>query len=195
MNQKITRAIFFIAFTLASFSSYAQEPFIGEVKMFAGNFAPRNWALCEGQLLPISSYSALFSILGTTYGGDGRTTFALPDLRGRVAVGAGNGPGLSSRRDGQKFGNEITFITVSNLPAHNHSVMANNEPGTSSSPSGHVLANTNTFDNEYTSAAPNVSMSSSMIGNTGSGTSVSIEQPSLVINYIICLVGVYPSRS
>jgi len=97
------------------------DPFIGEIIMFAGNFAPRGWAFCDGQLLPISQNSALFSILGTTYGGDGRTTFALPDLRGRVPIHAGSGPGLSYRNLGAKEGQEEMSLTVSQIPSHTHS--------------------------------------------------------------------------
>jgi len=96
------------------------EPLIGQIMMFAGNFAPRGWAFCEGQLLAINQYQALFSILGTTYGGDGRTTFGLPDLRGRVPMHPGNGPGLSSKRLGQKGGSETNTLNVSQLPSHNH---------------------------------------------------------------------------
>ena len=97
------------------------EPLLGQIIMFGGNFAPRGWAFCDGQLLPIAQNTALSSILGTTYGGDGRTTFGLPDLRGRVPMGGGHGPGLSPRSLGQKGGNETTTLTVSNLPPHNHS--------------------------------------------------------------------------
>ena len=96
------------------------EPFIGEISMFGGNFAPRGWALCDGQLLPVSQYSALFSLLGTTYGGDGRTTFALPDLRGRTPKGVGNGPGLQSVIWGERGGKEQTLITAANMPSHSH---------------------------------------------------------------------------
>ncbi len=99
------------------------DPFIGEIIMFGGNFAPRSWALCDGQLLPINQHSALFSILGTIYGGDGRTTFALPDLRGRAAIHAGHGPGLSDRRLGSRSGTETTTIQIHNLPVHSHTVI------------------------------------------------------------------------
>ena len=96
------------------------DPMLAQIMMFGGNFAPRGWAFCDGQLLPISQYTALFSIIGTTYGGDGRTTFALPDLRGRAPIHAGTGPGLSTRKIGQKFGTQEDYLNVTQLPSHNH---------------------------------------------------------------------------
>lgn len=110
------------------------EELMGTIKMFAGNFAPRGYALCNGQMLAISQNQALFSILGTTYGGDGRTTFALPDLRGRVPLGPGQGPGLSNRQPGEKAGNETSTLSVANLPAHNHTLSANSGAGNTNSP-------------------------------------------------------------
>ena len=105
------------------------EPFVGEIRMFAGNFAPRGFAFCDGQLLAISQNDALFALLGTTYGGDGRTTFALPDLRGRVPVHAGSGPGLTRRTLGQRAGSEQETLTLSQIPAHNHNMRALDKPG------------------------------------------------------------------
>ena len=104
------------------------EPFLAEVKIVGFNFAPRGWAQCDGQILPINQYQALFSILGTTYGGDGRTTFGLPDLRGRVAMHPGNGPGLSPRQLGQKTGTETNTLTVNQMPAHNHTASGTVNP-------------------------------------------------------------------
>lgn len=174
------------------------DPFIGEVKLFAGNFAPRGWAFCEGQLLPISQNSALFSILGTTYGGDGRTTFALPDLRGRVAIGPGHGPGLSAYREGQKGGQEHVTLTVSQMPSHNHVVnqKAVAALGDSNDPTGRTLANTGDFDNEYSSATPDTNMSpnSILVGHAGGNQSHENRQPFLAIYYIIALQGIFPSR-
>src|SRR5512140_216933 len=111
-------------------------PFIGEIVMFAGNFAPRSWALCNGQLLPIAQNTALFSILGTTYGGDGRTTFALPDLRGRVPVHPGQGPGLSNYVLGEMAGTENTTLLINNMPAHNHTLNAVSDAGDTAAPAG-----------------------------------------------------------
>ncbi len=194
MKKKLLYA-FFALTLLASVKSYSQEPFIGEVKLFAGNFAPRDWAFCDGQLLPIAQNTALFSILGTTYGGDGRTTFGLPDLRGRVAVGPRNGSGLSDYSLGQKTGNESTVLNTSQLPAHSHTVNAVSELGTSNEPSDKYLAQTGLFDNEYSDVATDVQLNSNMIGTTGNNVPIDVRQPSLSINYIICLFGTYPPRN
>lgn len=171
------------------------DPFIGEVKLFAGNFAPRGWAFCEGQLLPISQNSSLFAILGTTYGGDGRTTFALPDLRGRTAIGPGNGPGLSSYREGQKGGVEHVTLNASQMPTHNHTIRAVTSAGNSTTPTNHVLADSAAFDDEFSNATPNTSMSSAMVTNAGGNQSHENRQPFLAIYYIIALQGIFPSRS
>ena len=169
------------------------EPFIGEIKLFAGNFAPRGWALCDGQLLPISSNSALFSILGTTYGGDGRTTFALPELRGRVPVHPGTGPGLSNYRLGQKSGAETNTLTANNMPAHSHNInQASAAEGDSNVPAGNLLARTDA--RSYTSTGPAVATGGAT-DNAGGGQAVNNIQPYQAVNYIIALNGIYPSRS
>jgi microcystin-dependent protein len=174
----------------------SSEPFIGQIIMFGGNFAPRGWAKCEGQLLPISRYSALFSILGTTYGGDGRTTFGLPDLRGRVAIGDGNSPGLSDYRLGSKGGSENVTLTTNQIPSHNHSytndvVKISPMPATSSQPTGYLGAtnNLNIFAN------PSGGNASNNTNNTGGQQSFDIRQPYQTVNYIIALQGTFPSRS
>ena len=174
-------------------SSVSIEPFIGEISMFAGNFAPRGWALCEGQLLPISQYSALFSILGTTYGGDGRTTFALPDLRGRVPMHPGNGPGLSNYRLGQKGGAESATITILNLPAHNHPIQASTAAANANEATGNVMGNAIGMPGLYSSNAPDSQMKPT--GNKGGSQPFDIRQPYQCVNYIIALQGVFPSRS
>lgn len=195
MNLKLRKVVFVLTL-FVSFVSFSQEGFIGEVRMFAGNFPPRTWAFCEGQLLPISQNQALFSILGTMYGGDGRTTFGLPDLRGRIPMGMGSGPGLTPRNSqGQKLGSETNTLTTVNLPSHNHTVNAVSTTGNSTAPGGHVLANTNNFDNEYSNASANTTMNNSMIGNTGGSQAVNNIQPSTTIRFIICLQGVFPSRN
>jgi microcystin-dependent protein len=171
------------------------EPFIGEIIIFAGNFAPRNWAFCEGQLLAISSHQSLFSILGTTYGGDGRTTFGLPDLRGRVAIQQGQGPGLSNHALGAKGGVENVTLQTSQIPSHNHTINAVIAAGNQNSPTDHLLADSSAFDKEYSDANPDTTMKSSMVGNTGGSQSHTNMQPYLAINYIIALEGVYPSRN
>lgn len=175
--------------------TYAQEAFIGEIKMFAGNFEPRGWAFCDGRLLSIAQNSALFSILGTTYGGNGQTTFALPDLRGRTPVGFGEGPGLSPKYLGEQFGSEAVTLTISQMPAHSHTVNAVTSEGNSNLPTNSLPANTKTLDKEYSTEQPNTTMKTGMIGVTGSNQPVNVTQPSLGMNYIICLEGIYPSRN
>jgi len=168
------------------------DPFIGEIIMFGGNFAPRGWAFCDGQLLAISSHSALFSILGTTYGGDGRTTFGLPDMRGRVPIHPGNGPGLSDYRLGQKGGRELVTLSVANLPSHSHDLKGENTEANAINPTSAVLANGETYKANGT---PNAIMKAGSIGNTGGSQPFDIRQPYLCVNFIIALVGVYPSRN
>ena len=168
------------------------DPFIGELTLFAGNFAPRGWALCDGQLLDISQNSALFSILGTTYGGDGRTTFALPDLRGRVAMHPGRGAGLTPRNLGQKGGEEAVTLSVNQIPSHDHQVNCNALRGDAVSPQGNIPASDP--DKPYKNTGTD-KMSANMIANTGGNQSHDNMQPFNCINYIIALEGIYPSRS
>lgn len=165
------------------------EPFIGQILMFGGNFAPRGWALCDGALLAISQNQALFSILGTTYGGDGRTTFQLPDLRGRVAMHPGNGPGLSSRSLGQIGGSETNVLNANQLPPHNHAVRGSEE-GTQTDPNGNFVAGSGM---PAFATTPDVTMGTT--ANAGGGQSINNIQPFQCVNYIIALVGTFPSRS
>ena len=167
------------------------DPTIAEISMFGGNFAPRNWANCDGQLLPINSYQALFSLIGTIYGGDGRTTFALPDMRGRVAVHTGSGPGLSTRTQGERSGVETNIMTLAQMPSHGHAINAKDE-GTSDDPSGAFIAGdgTNAF-----STSSNVVMSNNAVANSGGGQPINNMQPYMVIRYIIALQGIFPSRN
>jgi len=195
MKKVITICSFILLLCLPNLVHAQGDPFIGEIKMFAGNFAPRGWALCDGQLLPINQNSALYSLLGTTYGGDGRTTFALPDLRGRVPIHAGTGPGLTQRRLGQKSGTEANILSVSDLPSHSHSINAVMEDGNQSSPTGNLPAGTKLLDTEYSNAAGNTTMNATMVNSTGNGQAVTNMQPYLTVNYIIALVGVFPSRN
>lgn len=209
------KSILLIAFALfASLNLFAQQVgFIGEVKLFAGNFAPRGWAFCEGQLLPISQNTALFSILGTTYGGDGRTTFALPDLRGRTPVGPGTGPGLSNIRQGSRGGLETQILTVNQMPSHSHTAVVTNGsiaiPVNTTAgdddevdPSKGVLANNG--EDRFTSTAANATLggstvpvtgTSATINNTGGNQAISTRSPYLGVHYIIALEGVFPSRN
>lgn len=172
-------------------------PFIGQIMMFAGNFAPRGWAFCDGQLLPIANYTALFSIIGTTYGGDGKTTFALPDLRGRVAISAGQGPGLSNYVEGARGGHESVTLTQTNMPPHNHSLNVKNAAGNTSAPAGNALAGHGTSvppQGNFSTDAPDNQASNASVGNTGGGIPFSVMQPYLTIRYVIALEGVFPSR-
>jgi microcystin-dependent protein len=172
------------------------QPFIAEIKMFGGNFAPRGYATCNGQLLSIAQNTALFSILGTTYGGNGTTNFQLPNLQGRVPIHMGQGLGGSSYTEGQVGGTENVTLLQSQLPAHTHTLAANNGPGNSAAPGGNeVLAASTARDRLYTTNAPNTALSPTSVGLTGSNLPVSIVQPYLVVNFIIALVGIFPSRN
>ena len=188
--------LLFVAISICSFFyGNAQDPYLGEIRMFAGNYAPVGWLKCEGQLLSIASYSALFSIMGTTYGGDGETTFALPDLRSRVPLMVGQGPGLSNRAIGSTGGTETNNLTIANMPSHSHTVNAVSGDGNASDPNGGLPAGTKLLDPEYSTANADAVMNTGMIGNTGNGQAVNNMQPYLTINFIIAIVGVYPTPS
>ena len=169
------------------------EPFVGEIRMFAGNFAPRGWAFCDGQLLAVSQNDALFSLLGTIYGGDGRTTFGLPHMRGRIPVHAGSGPGLSPRRLGAKAGEEKITLTVNQLPSHGHPLQASTDTADSGVATNNVPAQSTLVD-LYSTESPTLNMASSAINNVGGSQSHTNLMPYLCINYIIALFGIYPSR-
>ncbi|WP_299866464.1 tail fiber protein [uncultured Hoeflea sp.] len=169
------------------------EPFVGEIRMFAGNFAPRGWAFCDGQLLAVSQNDALFSLLGTIYGGDGRTTFGLPDMRGRLPIHAGQGPGLSERRLGAKGGAENVTLTVNQLPSHTHTPEASTNPATTPNPGNAVIAAGNAIE-MFTADAADGNFSSNAITNVGGSRSHTNLMPYLCIHFIIALVGIYPSR-
>jgi microcystin-dependent protein len=175
------------------------EPFIGQVMMFAGNFAPRGWAFCQGQLLSIAQNTALFSILGTTYGGNGQTTFALPDLRGRYPMQPGQGPGLSPRTLGEQGGSETVTLISTQMPAHTHSHTAFAEAGDSISPQGNfnaglTLSGSGTQESLYASSA-NTTMNPASIGVAGGSQPHNNMPPFLCINFIIALEGIFPSRN
>ncbi|MGB3006263.1 MAG: tail fiber protein [Chitinophagaceae bacterium] len=176
------------------------EGTIGEIRMFAGNFAPRSWAFCAAQLLPIAQNTALFSILGTTYGGNGQTTFGLPDFRGRVAVGTGQGPGLSNVSLGEVSGNPTTTLLSNNMPAHTHQVTGNINPQAATDGALGTDANGRYIGpgSFYSTAGDNVNMAPIPVNlpTTVAGNSqpFSLMQPYLGMNYIICLFGIFPSR-
>ncbi|MCA9922362.1 MAG: phage tail protein [Anaerolineales bacterium] len=169
------------------------EPFIAEIRIFAGNFAPRGWAFCNGQLLPISQNTALFSLIGTTYGGDGRTTTALPDLQGRAPMHPGRGPGLTERRLGQKGGSETITLSEAQMPSHNHTLRGTVSRGGSSTPQGNAF-NRSVGELAYGAANNLTGMASTMAANAGGSQAHNNLQPFLAINFIIALVGLYPSR-
>ena len=170
------------------------EPFVGEIRMFGGSFAPRGWALCEGQLLAVNQNDALFSLLGTIYGGDGRTTFGLPDMRGRVPVHQGAGPGLSDRRLGSKGGEEGVALTAAELPAHSHTFNAMNTLATETEP--HAPVSYASVGVEIYAANDNfVGMAAQALETSGGGAPHPNLMPAQCVSFIIALVGIYPSRS
>jgi microcystin-dependent protein len=172
------------------------EPFIAEVKIFAGNFAPRGWAFCNGQLLPISQNTALFSLIGTTYGGDGRTTTALPNLQGRAVMHPGRGPGLTSRRLGQTGGTETVTLSEAQMASHTHAAQGSTNPGNQRTPVGNAVATGGGRGvNFYASSTSTPTGTLEKLGNAGASQAHNNMQPFLTLNYIIALVGLYPSRS
>jgi microcystin-dependent protein len=164
------------------------QPYVGEIRMFAGNFAPAGWLLCEGQLLPISENETLFQLIGTTYGGDGQSTFALPDLRGRIPVHQGNGFILA-----ETGGVEDVTLTVSQIPAHSHPFLASSVAGNSSSPQGNTVAQTDGTIGLYIADPPGVNMDPAAITPVGGSQPHTNFQPYLCINFIISLFGIFPS--
>jgi microcystin-dependent protein len=174
------------------------EPYLGEIRMFAGNFAPTGWALCNGQLLPIAQNQALFSLLGTTYGGNGQTTFALPDLRGRVPMHWGAGPGLTPRTIGEVGGTESVTLLSNQMPVHTHAAAASTQAGNSIEPNGTVWAAVVDANSQPVSAygtVPNTTLSPQAIGLAGGSQPHENLQPYECVTFIIALQGVYPSRS
>ncbi|HYQ04466.1 MAG TPA: tail fiber protein [Polyangiaceae bacterium] len=171
------------------------EPFIGSIVLFCGNFAPRGWAFCDGQLLSIAQNTALFSILGTTFGGNGQTTFALPDLRGRVPLHPGSGPGLSPYVLGQAMGVESVTLITTQMPAHNHgfAVPCSNGAPSTASPVGAVLANQD--QTPFYAASGTSAMAAGTSTIAGGSQPHENRQPVLAINFIIALEGIFPSRN
>jgi microcystin-dependent protein len=160
-------------------------PFLAEIKIISWNFAPRGWAFCNGQFLPINQNQALFSLLGTMYGGNGQTTFALPDFRGRAPMHVGNG-----FIQGQSGGQEFHTVTNSEMPTHNHVVNGNSSPGTTNIPTGNFLANSNASPYRTTG---DTTFSPGMISNTGGSQPHENRPPFLVLNFVIALQGIFPS--
>ena len=173
------------------------EPFIGQIMMFGFNFNPRGWAFCNGQLLPIVQYQALFSLLGTMYGGDGRSTFGLPDLRGRVPISFGQGSGLPNYPIGQRSGAESVTLNTNNLPSHNHDVVigVTEEDGNTNEANGNILAKA--ANNNFSTGSPTSGQELDGVttSNTGNSQTFSNMQPYLAINFCIALTGIFPSRN
>ena len=219
--MKLKIALLFFICLLNITESKAQETFLREIRMFAGNFAPRGWAFCEGQLMPIAQNQALFTLLGTIYGGDGRTTFALPDLRGRVAISAGRGPGLQDYRQGSIGGAEFRTLSIAQMPAHNHTATFTKTNGNAniaiptyadeaneSEPSNLSSFAIGNFQGDetkmYSTEAPNGTLrpfSTSLtvegtvtVENQGGNQSFDNRQPYTTVRYMICIQGIYPSR-
>jgi len=165
------------------------QPYVGEIRMFAGNFAPAGWMFCEGQLLPISEYETLFNLIGTTYGGDGQSTFALPDLRGRVPIHFGNGFTLA-----ETGGVETVTLTVAQIPAHSHPLLCSTSSANDANPGNNLLAQSGTFD-PYQSNPPTTAMAAQASGSTGGSQPHDNFQPYLCVDFIISLFGIFPSQT
>lgn len=177
------------------------EGYIGEIRLFGGNFEPTSWNFCSGQLLRITGYTALYSIIGTIYGGDGTTTFALPDFRGRIAVGTGQGPGLPTYQLGQVSGSENVTMNTNTMPTHSHMtsvtirVPGYSEQGTAD-PNGAILSALSlAYTNQQADSTLAPIQSAVNLQPVGSGSAFSVMQPYLALNYIICSEGIYPSRN
>jgi microcystin-dependent protein len=170
------------------------QPYLGEIRMFAGNFAPVGWAFCDGAIISIAENDSLYALIGTTYGGDGQQTFALPDLRGRIPLHQGTGPGLATRIIGELAGSEQVTLLSNHLPNHGHDLMANTAAATVDAPAGKVLA-AGTGVNLFAPAAQDTDMAAVSLTNTGGGQSHENMMPSLCVSFIIALSGIYPTQS
>lgn len=183
-----------LCIALASSMASAQQRYVGSISLVPYNFAPVGTALCNGQLLSIAQNTVLFDLIGTTYGGDGQTNFALPDLRGRVAIGMGQGPGLSNHVIGEEAGTETVTLTVSQIPSHNHSAIASTSSGNTVDPTNAYWApGPRIF--LYSSAANLTQMNPAAIGSAGSNLPHDNVKPYLTLNYVIWLFGIFPSQS
>jgi microcystin-dependent protein len=172
------------------------DQYVGEIRMFSGNFPPKGWAFCNGQLLSISQNTALFSLLGTNFGGDGRSTFALPDFQGRTPLSQGQGQGLTPRVMGEVGGQAAVTLLVSEIPIHSHLPSCDSAGGGQAGPGGNVWGKIpgKTAPQMYSSNPPNVAMAANAVGNTGDGQPHNNRQPYLCVNFIISLGGIFPLR-
>jgi microcystin-dependent protein len=170
------------------------QPYVGEIRMFGGNFAPAGWMFCEGQLLPISEFETLFNLIGTTYGGDGQSTFALPDLRGRLPVHQGTSNTGSAYVISQTGGTETVTLTTTQLPAHSHGLVASTAPGSAAGPGGNVLGASGTVA-MYSAHPPSQSLNSGSLSAVGGSQPHDNFQPYLCVSFIISLFGIFPSQT
>lgn len=171
------------------------DQFVAEIRIFAGNFPPLGWAFCEGQLMPIAQNTALFSLLGTQYGGNGVTNFALPNLTDRAPLHAGEGPGLTPRDIGESGGSATHALTAAEMPAHGHGLRASSGVATSTAANGNLLATVNAPNPPYHDANMLAPMAAGVVGSNGSGTPHENQQPYLKLSFIIALQGIFPPRS
>ncbi|MEM9305328.1 MAG: tail fiber protein [Pseudomonadota bacterium] len=171
------------------------EPFLAEIRIVGFNFAPRGWAFCDGQILPINQNQSLYSLLGTTYGGDGRTSFALPDLRGRTPIHVGQSNGGADHKLGQKSGEETHTLTTAEIPQHTHTQEASNDTANQQFPNGRLLARSTATDPFWVSPSPLVAMAAGVVSNAGGGQAHENMQPYIALNFAIALRGLFPSRN
>jgi microcystin-dependent protein len=202
--MKKTRLLI-VALLLFSKLLFAQQPYIAEIRLFAGNFPPAGWAFCDGSLLPISENDALFALIGTTYGGDGQVTFALPDLRGRVPIGIGQGTGLTNRTLGDKTGQETVTLTTANMPSHSHSgriVVNNGNASTSVPTASSSIATSGSFSGRtflpnlsYNTSTQDILLQTVTTSSVGNSTPIDNVKPRLGLNFIISLFGIFPTSN
>jgi len=193
-RQTVVLLVVVLLVIAASVPAMAQEPFIGEIRFVGFNFAPTGWLPCDGRLLPIVQYQALFSLLGTYYGGDGRTTFGIPDMRGRVAVGAGQGVALTNRTNGDNGGQETVTLTIPQMPKHTHNLKAYSGTANSSAPTANIPANSPSGA-VYSNQTPDTTLRSSVVTTTGNNQPHENMQPYMTMTCIIALEGIFPSRN
>jgi microcystin-dependent protein len=170
------------------------SPYVGEIRMFGGNFAPAGWAFCDGQLMPISENDTLFTLIGTTYGGDGQETFALPNLQSRIPIHAGTAADGNTYQLAEQFGTESVTLSTQQIPIHNHTMVASTDGGTALSPGGNVMANSSAIK-MYTASAPSIALHAQSITPVGGSQPHENLQPYLCISFIISLFGIFPSQT
>jgi microcystin-dependent protein len=190
------KRLFIIVFMIIGLklNVFAQDAFIGEIKMVAYNFAPVGWLICDGSILQITQNQALFALIGAQYGGNGTTTFALPDLRSRFPLGAGAGSGLTARTLATKGGEENHTLTTTEMPTHAHNMLVNTAVGTTDSPTGNFLAKNSEGVKQFSTTQNGGTFSSQAVGANGSGGAHNTMPPYTTINYIICVSGIFPQR-